>query len=153
MPRKQPITPLRIEALESRAVPASFALSLALDAACDGDPLQWEALHRELTSAACEQIQYWEQQRASAQILDVFHQRPGTAADQIDSDHDTGDSPTKSPEYCEAIDGLIGELAASEIIRYLDQDATAEHGGPSYEVLVDHALPQLPTASGQDPAD
>jgi hypothetical protein len=154
MSRKRPRTPLQIEALESRAVPASFALSMALDAACDGDPLQWAALHRDLTSAACEQIQYWEQQRASDQILDVFHQRPGVGANELIEAHDPSDSPAKSAEYCEAIDGMIGEMAASEIIRYLDQDATAQRQEPQYAALVDQALRQLPSAAtGNDTAD
>ena len=103
-------------------LPASLVLSLALDAACEGDPLQWAALHRELTSAACEQIRFWEQQRASDQILDVFHQRPGAVAEEVRDDRGPGDSPAKSSEYCEAIDRMIVEVAASEIIsQYYDQ--------------------------------
>lgn len=144
MSYRRPHTPLHVEALESRALPASFALCLALDAACDGDPLQWAALHRELTSAACEQIRYWEQERASDQILSVFHQQPDAAVDEFppDSDVSGGDSPTKSPEYCETIDGMIGELAAGEIMRYLDREAATEQLGAQYENLVDQALRQ-----------
>jgi hypothetical protein len=127
---------------------------MALDVACDGDPLQWAALHRELTSAACEQIQYWEQDRASDQILDVFHQRPGGRADEIPEEGDHSSVSTKSPEYCAAIDGMIGEVAAGEIIRYLDQEAADPHIGPRFEELVDQALRQSSSAPAEpDTAD
>jgi hypothetical protein len=149
MSRRPTRIPLHIEALESRALPASFALSLALDVACDGDPLQWAALHRELTSATGEQIQFWEQQRASDQILGVFHQRPESRAEEALEDRGTGESPVKSPEYCEAIDGMIEEIAASEIIRYLDHQATVQQMGPQYEALVDQALRQLPASAAE----
>jgi hypothetical protein len=122
-----------------------------LDAACEGDPVEWAARHHELTAVACEQIRFWAEQRPTDQILEVFHQESGPPAGVSDVSGSLPRLSAETPEYCETIDGLIGEAAAIEMIRCLDHEATVRHLGSQYEALVDRAVEQFPAFSeGKD---
>lgn len=137
--------PLRFETLETRTLPASVALSLVLDAACEGDPAQWAERHRELADVAAEQIHYWQQQRASHQIVDLFHQTSSSAGDFSEETDQLPRPAAKTSEYCEEIDAMIGEVASAEIIRCLDRDTTTQHLGQQYADLVDEVLDHVAT--------
>lgn len=152
MSRNRPRTPLSFEVLESRTLPASMTLSLVLDAACEGDPLEWAQHHQELTAAACAQIHFWGQQRGSDQILEVFHQRPEPRDGTPAVAEFLPRTSAKAPEYCEAIDGLISEAAAIEIIRAVDHNAAVRRLGQHHESAIDEAIQQLPNASADQEA-
>ncbi len=137
--------PLRFEALEPRSLPASVALALVLDAACEGDPAEWAARHRELADVASEQIHYWQQERASQQIVGLFHQASAPNAGPSDESRDLPRPSAKTTEYCEAIDAMIGEAASVEIIQCLDRQTTTQHLGQQYADLVDEVLDHVAT--------
>jgi len=153
MSRNRSRKPLSFEVLESRALPASMALSLVLDVACEGDPAEWAEQHHELTAAACAQIHYWGQQRGTDQILEVFHQQPGLHHGTSLVTDPVTRSSAETAEYCETIDGLISEVAAVEIIRSLDHDAAVRRLAEQHESAVDEAIQQLPSASENQPPD
>jgi hypothetical protein len=124
---------------------------MVLDAACDGDPVLWAEQHEELSAAACEHIRYWEQQRASDQILDVLNGPGGGWSVESPAGEAASRGGAEEAEYCDAIDELISEAAASEIIRCLAHTHDAGLAA-KYDVFVQQAVEQLssPTSSDRD---